>query len=336
MTDDGRGSSPLADGTGRLTLRGLRVFVMLERAGSVAEAAKALGLSKSNVSQQITAMETGVGAKLFDRSQRPISLTPAGRRLGVHAHRILGAVSEAEEALSEMDLDGLPVLNLAIIDDLDASLTPSLAALLQAKLPRCFVRTFSGRSDQMTARLLAREADIAITGSIPADMHRFQVLQLMRETFLLATARGAYTPHLAWRPQLSDLPLIQYSEAMPMGRMVAAHLKRIGVNAPRRFSFEASRSVIATIGKTGGWTLTTPLTVLDASAFRDQIALFPLPFAGLSRQIYLINRKDELGTLPQTLAEQCRALLQRNALPEFARLAPGLTDAIEVYHETLI
>jgi hypothetical protein len=123
---------------------------------------------------------------------------------------------------------------------------------------------------------------------------------------------------------------------MPMGLMVSTHLKRIGFYAPRRFSFEASRSVIATVAKTGGWTLTTPLSILDASRFKEHIDLFPLPFAGLSRQIYLISRMDELGALPETLAKQCRALLQQEAVPEFARLAPHINNAIEVYHEILI
>ena len=336
MTDHDTTSKAIVDASGRLSLRGLRVFIALEQEQSVAEAAKALGLSKSNVSQQITAMENGIGTRLFDRTQKPILLTPAGQALSLHAHRILATVSIAEEAMAELDLGGLPTLNFAIIDDLDASLTPSLAASLQARLPRCFICTYSGRSDRVTSRLLSREADIAVTTTIPASTHRFQVHQILREKFVLVTARGAYSANLDWSRQLSQLPLIQYSEAMPMGRMVSTHLKRIGFYAPRRFSFETSRSVIATVAKAGGWTLTTPLGILDANRFKDQIDVYPLPFAGLSRQVYLINRTDELGSLPETLAKQFRALLQQEAVREFARLAPRMTDSIEVYHEILI
>lgn len=45
---------------------------------------------------------------------------------------------------------------------------------------------------------------------------------------------------------------------------------------------------------------------------------------------------DELGALPETLANQCRALMQQDAIPNFARLAPHMINAIEVYHEILI
>jgi DNA-binding transcriptional LysR family regulator len=322
--------------SGRLTLRGMRVFVALEETRSVAEAAKFLGISKSNVSQQITSLEASVGTRLFDRQQKPISLTPAGQVLSLHAHRILAMVSVAEASLAELNLDGLPQLNFAIIDDLDASLTPVLAASLQSQMPKCFIRTFSGRSDQVTARLTARQADIAVTATIPIDMHKFQVLPLMREKFVLVTAKGKYQRDSDWRSALAELPLIQYSEAMPMGQLVATHLKRIGFHTPRRFSFETSRSVIATVAKTGGWTLSTPLSILDALRFRDQIDISPLPFAGVSRQIYLISRMEELGSLPALLATQFRRLLQDEVVPEFEKAAPRVFDALEVHNDAMI
>ena len=126
------------------------------------------------------------------------------------------------------------------------------------------------------------------------------------------------------------MPFVQYSEAMPMGRQVATHLKRIGFHVPGRFSFETSRSVLATVAKTGGWTLSTPLAILDANRFQREIDIFPLPFTGLSRQIYMINRIEELGTLPDILARQFRTLLRNELQSEFTKLAPKLSSAFEV------
>lgn len=323
-----------AEISGRLTLRGLRLFIALEKSGSVAEAAKNLGLSKSNVSQHITTLENSVGTKLFDRRQKPITLTPAGQILGMHAHRIMATVSVAETALAELHLDSLPHLNLAVVDDLDASLTPVLASSLQAQMPRCFICTFSGRSDQVTARLLLREADIAITANIPVEMHKFQVHQLLREKFVLVSAKGTYSRGDDWRTKLSQMPFAQYSDTMPMGQMVSTHLKRIGFHVPRRFSFETNRSVIATVARTGGWTMATPLSILDASRFRGEVDISPLPFPGMSREIYLINRIDEFGPLSEVLAERIRALLREELLPDFARTAPNLLDTLEVYNST--
>lgn len=319
--------------TGRLSLRGLRMFIALEEAGSVAEAARQLRLSKSNVSQHITTLEQNVGARLFDRTQKPVTLTPAGQMLSLHAHRIIAMISAAETSLAEVNLHSLPLLNFAIIDDLDATITPALAASLQAQLPQCFIRTFSGRSDQVTARLVSREADIAVTARLPDDLHRFDLQALAREKYVLVAAKGRYRPKDDWRAQLSDMPLVQYSEAMPMGRQVATHLKRVGLHVPRRFSFEATRSVIATVATTGGWTLSTPLAILDAERFRDRVDLFALPFPGPSRDVHMISRSDELGALPAVLGRQFRDLLRTGVLAEFTELAPHLVHALEVFDD---
>jgi len=335
-SNQGAHAQAISDLSDRLTLRSLRVFIALEEAKSVADAAKQLGLSKSNVSQHITTLEQNFAIKFFDRKQKPISLTPAGQVLSLHAHRIMAMLSAAEASLAEFNMDTLPVLNFAILDDLDVSLTPIMATSLQSQFPRSFISTFSGRSDHVTARLEAREADIAVTANLPSNIQKYQMQQLYREHFVLVTARGTYKPSDDWRTVLHDLPLVRYSEAMPMGQLVAAHLKRIGFDAPRRFSFETSRSVIAAVARVGGWTLATPFSILDTTGFRDKIDIHPLPFAKVSRQVYLINRMSELGALPEVLARQFRDLLQNELQEEFSKIAPNVTDALEIFTEDMI
>lgn len=295
----------------------------------MAKAAQNLGMSKSSVSQHITTLEQNVGITLFDRLQQPVLLTPAGKVLSLHAHRIAAMVTEAEADLANNQANSLPVLNCAIIDDLDASITPIMATVLQAKFPQSYICTFSGRSDEVTARMMAREADIAITASIPADISKFQIHELFREHFVLVVAKGCYDDSQDWRNQLTTLPLIQYSEAMPIGHLVVTHLKRIRLQLARRYSFETTRSVIATVAKTGGWTLATPLSILDASRFRHEVDIFPLPFAKLSRSVFLISRLNELGTVPDVLTNTFQQLLHDELIPEFAKLAPNLGQMLE-------
>ncbi len=323
-------TKPPPPANAELTLRGLRVFVALEEAGSIAGAALRSGGSASGVSQHITALEAAIGAKLFDRRAKPVTLTPAGQVLRAHAHRILSVVSEAQTDLAAISLTSLPVLNLAIIDDLDASLTPVLVSALQARFSSCFVHAFSGRSDTIIARLEARVADIAVTALLPADSQRFVALPILREPFVLVTARGAIAPREDARAALMRLPFVQYSEAIPIGRRIAAHLKRVKMNVPRRFAFEATRSVLAMVVETGGWAITTPLNLLDAERFIPGVDILPLPFAGDARQVYLVARREELGHLPTDLARDCRSLVTEKLIPRFAAIAPAFADAIVV------
>ena len=320
----------------KLNLRALRIFIALEEFKSVGKAAESLGLSKSSVSQHITTLERSVGIPLFDRKQKPIALTHAGQVLSLHANRILANISAAEAALADINAGSLPILNFAIIDDLDASLTPVLATTLQERLTQSFIRTYSGRSDHVTKRLINREADIAVTATLPANLDKFEVQELYKEDFVLVVANSKYHPDQDWRTQLSELPLVQFSEAMPTGQMVATHLKRIRLDIPKRFSFETSRSVISTVARTGGWTMATPLSILDASRFSDDIELFELPFPRMLRSVFLINRKDELGSLPEALANTFRQLLRNELVVEFEKIYPSMSGMLEIHSDTLI
>ncbi len=319
-----------------LTLRALRILVALAETGSVATTAARIGGSSPGVSQHITMLEAAVGAKLFDRRAKPVTLTPAGQLLHSHALRILSVVSEAQTELAEISLSSLPKLNLAIIDDLDASVTPVLVSALQARFSKCFVHAYSGRSDHIITRLEGRAADIAVTTLLPADGQRFIALPILREPFVLVTARGAIAPGADVRHALQTLPFVQYSDQIPIGRRIAAHLDRVRMIVPRRFAFEATRSVLAMVVQTGGWAITTPLNILDAELFVPGLDILPLPFAGETRLVHLVARRDELGHLPADLAHDCRQLVRDRLIPRFAAIAPAFADAITVIDDTQI
>ncbi len=318
-----------------LTLRGLRTFVAVEETGSVTEGAKRIAGSSSGVSQQITTLERAIGAKLFDRNSRPLKLTPAGQMLQAHAHKILATVADAQTELSAHKLTELPKLSLAIIDDLDTSLTPALVTRLQKRFHHCFVNVYSGRSDQVVEMLQQRQTDICVSAIVPEDVGQFRSIPIAREQFILVTAKGLLAkgssneaPDIA--AQLSDAPFIQYSENIPIGRTITQLLKRVRFKVRRKFALEASRSVIAMVAQSNGWSLTTPLNLLDAERFVSQIDVLEMPFPALSRYIYLVARNAELGDLPDALARDCRQLITTQVMPRFAHIVPGMSNAIQV------
>ena len=316
-----------------LSLRALRVFVAVEESGSMAAAAERIGASGSTVSQQISNLESYIGTKLFDRAARPIALTPAGLLLRLHAHRILDAVNQARSELMELKLSSLPQLRLAIIDDLDATMTPALVGHLNSLYPHCHFSAISGRSDDLTAALLRREADIVVTGEAPGDLTEFACFPLLREPFVLVTARGLLENVGDPMGRLGEAPFVHYSASMPIGRAIESHLRRLRLRLPQRYAFDASRSVFAMVRDVGGWAVTTPLCVLDSARFRPDLEVHPLPFAGLSRTLYLAARRTELGGLPATLADLCRDLLEARTEPAVRDLAPWCGDAFAVLRE---
>src|ERR1700734_3516855 len=76
-------------------LSGLTVLVAVVEAGTIARAAEALGLSASGVSRALSRLEQRVGARLFARTTRSLSLTDEGRRFYEQAGPHLAGIEEA-------------------------------------------------------------------------------------------------------------------------------------------------------------------------------------------------------------------------------------------------
>ncbi|TGE02525.1 LysR family transcriptional regulator [Methylobacterium nonmethylotrophicum] len=79
-------------------LTGMHIFVRVAATGSLSAAARALGMSQSGVTKHVAALEDRLGARLFHRSTRRMTLTEAGRRYLEACERILAEIDEAEAA----------------------------------------------------------------------------------------------------------------------------------------------------------------------------------------------------------------------------------------------
>lgn len=89
------------------------IFAAVVRSRSFTGAAQALGLSKATISKAITRLETQIGAPLFHRTSRRLTLTETGENLLVHAERLLGEGEQAEEAARSEAGDPVGLVRLA-------------------------------------------------------------------------------------------------------------------------------------------------------------------------------------------------------------------------------
>src|SRR5262249_50318757 len=80
-----------------MNLPDLRAFVALAETGSINRASLRLGLTQPATTRRVQNFEASMaGIALLDRRVRPPVLTPAGRQVLAHCHRVLKAVAELE------------------------------------------------------------------------------------------------------------------------------------------------------------------------------------------------------------------------------------------------
>ena len=83
-------------------LSNLQMFVRVVEEGSFSAAARALGISPSSVSRQVSQLEGELGARLFHRTTRKQSLTETGEVYYQHAHRIVADLDAARLAVNRL------------------------------------------------------------------------------------------------------------------------------------------------------------------------------------------------------------------------------------------
>ncbi|MFK4448292.1 LysR family transcriptional regulator for bpeEF and oprC [Caballeronia udeis] len=82
-------------------LAAMRLFVRIVELGSFGKAAKAMGMSSSNVTERIAKLEEALGIRLLARSTRAVAPTVAGSRYFEVCRRLLSELDEIEASLSD-------------------------------------------------------------------------------------------------------------------------------------------------------------------------------------------------------------------------------------------
>lgn len=95
-----------------MNLSDVGVFIEAARAGSLAAAARRLGVSPMAASRRLAALEAEVGARLVHRTTRALSLTPEGEAFLPHAHAMLESEAAARAAIRPSEAGASGVLRV--------------------------------------------------------------------------------------------------------------------------------------------------------------------------------------------------------------------------------
>ena len=170
-----------------MELTDLLTFSTVARLGGITRAADELNTVQSNVTQRVKALEAEIGAALFERHSRGMTLTGAGRRLLPYAQRM--AALSREAVLAARD-DGEPrgPLSIGSMETTAAVRLPALLADFHRRFPsvRLTLRTAP------TADLVAAVLDGTLDGAFvagPIEHAELTSTVAFKEELVLVTAR---------------------------------------------------------------------------------------------------------------------------------------------------
>lgn len=172
----------------------LRYFCAVAQLGSFTRAAQREQVAQPSLSQQIRKLEDELGARLFNRLGRKVTLTPFGERFREHASSVLSELEGARQEIEEIRGLRRGSVLLGAIPTAAPYLLPTLLRGFSTQYSRIQVIVTEDLTPSLLARLAGGELDVALL-SLPVAGPEFVTQPILRDRMLLAVP----TRHRLWR-----------------------------------------------------------------------------------------------------------------------------------------
>jgi DNA-binding transcriptional LysR family regulator len=263
----------------------LKMLGAIARHGNLTRAAKALDLTQPTAGRRLAALESAVGAPLFERTAAGLVPTALGEQLAQHALQMEQAALAAERAIAGRCERLQGVVTVTSLDWFAGAVLAPLLAAFSAEHPGVMVRLMA---DARTYSLSRREADLAFR-SVP-----FQQLDLAQQRVGCVKSAVYAAPAYLERAGMPDfdaglaghavLTLHEGAAHVPAFNWLAAHGQRARI-ALRSNSVEA----LLAAARAGAGLTVLPILVGDAAAGLVRV---PTPQAVPSRDIWMGVHED--------------------------------------------
>ncbi len=286
----------------------MRVFEAVARLGGMTKAALELHTVQSNVTARIKALEDQLGVAVFDRTNRGVTLTDAGRRLLPFALQVAHLLEDAKRAATD---DGTPGGSLAI-GSLETTvalrLSPAISEFAKAH-PAVDLSLKTGTSCELIEQVLDHRLEGAFVCG-PVQHPDLIVEPFFCEELVILTAPEVTDFEAAARAP--NFKIIVLRAGCSYRFQLEIILARRGIVNVRYLEFGTLEAIISCVNAGLGVTLLPDALV--GSVWREgRVAIHALPQGEGRVETVFIQRQDGFRT------SALRAFLQ-SARPAFALL----------------
>jgi DNA-binding transcriptional LysR family regulator len=198
-----------------MELRHLRYFVAVAEELHFRRAAERLYVAQPAVSEQIRKLEAELGVQLLLRTQRSVSLTPAGAAMLEEARRVLSQAEKARDAACGAHGRALAVLRIGYLPDVLPPTVPRLLRRFAAAAPGIRVALESGATRGLLEDVREQRLDLAVV-CLPAPVSGLRVVEIAREEIIAAVPAD----HPCADEREIDLRGLQHTRLVQLARAV--------------------------------------------------------------------------------------------------------------------
>ncbi len=194
-----------------MDLKQMRYFLALAEERNFTRAAERLHMAQPPLTRQIRALEEDLGAELFVRSAKGVTLTEAGEALLAEVPNLLSLAERARERALKASHGQSGQLDIGIFGSGVLDVIPRILARFHAARPEVKIVLHNLTKTEQIAALRERRISVGFNRLIPPE-DDLKVETVLRESMMVALPEKHPLAKRAELtiPDLSDQPLILY------------------------------------------------------------------------------------------------------------------------------
>ena len=279
-----------------LTLKQIDYALAVAKNLHFKKAADECFISPSTLSNAITELETQLGLKIFERSNKKVIVTSLGHEILNKAKKIKLEVQNIHELAQHNNIDGLSSsLSIGIIPTISPYFLPLILPKLQKEFSNLQLKIEEGQSHILTNRVKEGELDMAIL-ALPYDVQDLISFKFWDEDFFWVSHNQNKN---AGKSEIKASEL-EHSELMLLedGHCLKDHiLDACNIASSSQYSLKASslNTLIQLVKGKMGTTLVPKMALKELVGNRKDLSISHLDEPGPHREIALIVRPNYAG-----------------------------------------
>lgn len=146
----------------RIKFRHLQCFLEVARQRSVIKAADSLAVTQPAVSKTLRELEETLGAKLFDRSKKGVTLTSYGEVFLRYAGASVTALRQGVDSIAQARMKGEAIITVGVLPTVAARIMPTAVQRFKKLGVETTVSLISGPNPFLLGRLRVGDLDLVV------------------------------------------------------------------------------------------------------------------------------------------------------------------------------
>ncbi|MBL0422987.1 LysR family transcriptional regulator [Ramlibacter sp. AW1] len=274
-----------------VSTRQLLAFLEVTRLQSFAKAAEQVHLSPSGMSMLVKELEDQLGARLFERTTRSVSLTDAGRRLQPVAERIVGELRTLQAVIGGTEAAVRSRLHVAATPMVAASLLPEVLQAFARSHPQVRVQLADVDVGAVRGRVLEGEADLGLgffvkpaSGLVRQPLCKFRLMRIGPPR----PGASGLQPSQPWS-SLAGLPLVSLPPDNPIQALIEKQLARSGRPHEDRPRVNLIGTIIGMVRAGAGHAVIPSFALAECLRQQLDVALLREPMVQI--ELHLVTRR---------------------------------------------